>query len=62
MATIGSMLNMVAVSAERMAISASSSLLGLGLTAQSPYTRTRVSKHMKKTLDTTCTPGRVRMI
>lgn len=36
MATTGSMPNMAAVPAELMAISASSALVGLGLTAQSP--------------------------
>ena len=50
--------NAAAVSAEEIAMSASWALSGLGLTAQSPYTSTRSARHMKKTLETTDTPGR----
>ena len=43
-------------------MSASCSASGLGTTAQSPYTSTLSGSSMKKTLETTETPGRVRMI
>ena len=41
-------------------MSASCSAVGSGLTAQSPYTRTSFSRHMKNTEDTTETSGAVR--
>ena len=40
-------------------MSASCSAVGSGLTAQSPYTSTWCCRHMKKTDDTTETPGTV---
>ena len=43
-------------------MSASCAVSGFGFTAQSPYTRTRSERHMKKTLETTETPSRARMI
>ena len=61
-ATRGSMPNRAAVSADEMAMSASWSASGSGLTAQSPYTSTRSASSMKKTLEATETPGTVRMI
>ena len=58
----GSTPNFAAVSAELIAMSASCAESGFGFTAQSPYTSTRSDRHMKKTLDTTETPSRARMI
>ena len=43
-------------------MSASWSAFGCGLTAQSPYTRTRSGMHIKNTLETTDTSGFARMI
>src|SRR6188768_1766606 len=57
MATFGSMPNILPVSAEEIAMSASCSEVGLGFTAQSPKTDTRLGKHIKKTEDTVDTPG-----
>ena len=62
MATRGSMPNILAVSAELIAISASCSAFGSGLTAQSPKTSTRSARHMRKTLETMEQPGLVLMI
>ena len=62
MAIRGSMPNIRAVSAELMAMSASCSGLGSGLTAQSPKTSTRSARHMRKTLETIEQPGLVLMI
>ena len=53
----GSTPKVAAVSAELIAMSASCSESGLGLTAQSPYTSTRSASSMRNTLDTTETPG-----
>lgn len=61
-ATRGSMPNCAAVVAEDDAMSASCSASGSGLTAQSPYTRTRSGRSMKKTLEATPRPGTVLMI
>ena len=47
--------------AAEIAMSASCSDVGSGITAQSPYTSTRSARHMKNTLDTTDTPGTVRI-
>lgn len=58
----GSMPNCCAVAADEIAMSASCSLVGSGITAQSPYTSTRSASAMRKTLDTTVTPGFVLMI
>ena len=58
-ATRGSMPNCRAVSAEEIAMSASCSVVGSGITAQSPYTSTPSARHIKNTLDTVLTPGRV---
>ena len=49
----GSIPNVAAVSAELIAMSASCSGFGVGLTAQSPYTSTRSARHMRNTLETT---------
>ena len=54
--------NRAAVSAAETAMSASCSAVGSGTTAQSPYTSTRSSRHMKNTDDTIEVPGVVRMI
>jgi hypothetical protein len=51
--------NAAAVVAEETAMSASCSAVGSGLTAQSPYTSTWCSRHMKNTEETTDTPGTV---
>src|SRR5690554_701399 len=48
----GSISKATLVAAEEIAISANCSAVGLGLMAQSPYTETRSSKHMKNTDDT----------
>ena len=58
----GSTPKVAAVSAELIAMSASCSTSGFGLTAQSPYTSTRSARHIRKTLDTTETAGRALMI
>ncbi|MNE20533.1 hypothetical protein D3C80_1136620 [compost metagenome] len=57
MAILGSMPNIKLLSAEEIAISDSCSAVGFGFTAQSPKTETRSGKHMKKTEETTETPG-----
>ena len=62
MAMRGSIANCAAVAADEMAMSASCSAVGSGITAQSPYTSTRSARHMRNTLDTTLTPGSVLMI
>ena len=54
--------NWDAVSADTTAISASCSAVGLGLTAQSPKAQSRPRMTMRKTEDTTDTPGLVLMI
>ena len=51
--------NAAAVAADEIAMSASCSAVGSGLTAQSPYTSTWFSRHMKKTEETTETSGSV---
>ena len=61
-ATRGSMPNRAAVSADDSAMSASCSADGSGTTAQSPNASTWSARHMRNTLDTVLTPGRVRMI
>lgn len=53
---------MEAVPAEVTAISASWEAVGLGLTAQSPKTRTLSLRHMRRTDDTMEDPGKVLMI
>lgn len=58
-ATLGSTPKAAAVSADWMAIVASSSLVGLELIAQSPYTSTLSGKHMKNTLETNGKSGGV---
>ena len=40
-------------------MSASCSVVGSGITAQSPYTRTRSARHIRNTLETVLTPGLV---
>ena len=62
MATTGSMPNCDAVAADEIAMSASCSAVGSGMTAQSPYTSTRSASAIRNTLETTETPGRVLMI
>ena len=59
MATFGGIPKALAVSADWMAISASCSGVGFGLTAQSPNTRTWLGSSMKNTLDTRLAPGAV---
>ncbi len=54
--------NEAALSAEVIAMSASCSTVGVGLTAQSPKTRTPSAMPMRNTLETTDTPRRARMI
>jgi len=61
-ATRGSTPNREAVSAEERAMSASCSAVGSGTTAQSPNARTWSDRHMRNTLETVSTSGRVRMI
>src|SRR5262245_18212635 len=58
--TAGSIPYAAAVAADQTAMSASCSAVVSGTTAQSPYTRTWFSRHMKNTDDTTETPGTVR--
>lgn len=55
------MLKFWAVFAEAIAMSASWVAVGLGFTAQSPYTSTRSGRHMKNTEETIFTPGLVFM-
>src|SRR3978361_2115339 len=62
MATRGWIPNCCAVVADEIAMSASCSAFGSGLTAQSPYTRTRSARHIRKTLETMAVPGTVLMI
>jgi len=59
MATRGSIPKARAVSAELMAMVASSSGVGFSFTAQSPYTSTLSGRHMKNTLDSQGVSGRV---
>ena len=61
-ATRGSTPKAAAVRADAIAMSASCSAVGSGLTAQSPYTRTWSARHMKKTDETIETSGSVLMI
>ena len=51
--------NWRAVAAEAIAISATCSGVGFGLTAQSPKTSTRSARHIRNTEETTEMPGRV---
>ena len=62
MATRAGMPNAIAESALWIAMSASSSAVGFGTTAQSPKTSTCSGRHMKNTLDTSEHPGTVLMI
>jgi hypothetical protein len=62
MVTFGSMPKRAVVPADDSAMSASCSASGSGLTAQSPYTRTRSASSMKKTLEATYRSGTVLMI
>jgi hypothetical protein len=61
MATLGSIPNRLLLSAEDIAISASCSAVGLGLTAQSPNTETLSGRHIKNTDETSDVPGLVLM-
>src|ERR1019366_1113366 len=59
MATLGSIPKRLLLSAEDMAISASSSAVGFGFTAQSPKIDTLSGRHIKNMDETNETPGLV---